>query len=810
MNILMCKYNNYFNKMVKKESSISAYQDYAVKTYVNINFELNDGVNTSLVLNMDEQIFPNYIVCYKDDTIDSRWFILEQEKIRNHQYRFTLKRDVMVDFWNDIIKSPMYIEKATLNNNDPMIFNSEGMLFNQIKTSEHLLKDAIDTPWLAIYLAKEFDVKGLIGTDGFEIRQYNNENWLMRKIVTQATAADEVVNTHDDLPYINLEGMNLRTKNSKYSIKIPTRLDLGEEQQDGYIVNNFSIDGYEHDDFYFVNDDTSLPQILISESSDTIGAINNVNTGTSYVQSIANTINIYNLDELLRLDGKTYSVEEDPDTIYVYNVREIDANEVINVQNGSYQNQLIDSPIYDEAINSGLVQLLQTKTFPKQLSNSEVIEVSGKFVRIDIEILASVDRTFFIPITTVTQDGSNYTPDTNGFKANNHTSEAYDVLMIPFSTLSFNGTLYSTNDRNARMQIATNLFQSSAIVADIQIVPYSPIRYDIVNNRIVLSGNYDINPILHLGRDNILRVIDNGIFLRNVQFTKHYQYNIRYDDKKISNECDSYRLCSPNYSSVYEFTPAQFTFGSDMNPITTWNVDCVLKPIQPYIHVYPNFDGLLGSNFNDARGLICEGEFSISQLNDAFTNYALQNKNYDAQFKRSIQNMKTNFKLGMAQSIINGAGQTVTQGIGGALLGGPAGAVGGITAGALDTMASAGFSYAQFREQKDFAKDNYNMSLQNIRAVPDTLTKVTAFNQNNKIYPFIEYYTCTDAERDALRSKLKYDGMTVNRIGMIKDFFRGEEQFIKGEMIRLESLEEDYHLASEIYGCLLRGVFIYD
>ena len=47
----------------------------------------------------------------------------------------------MVDFYDVITNSPCIINRAMLDENNPLIYNSEGFDFNQIKTNEILLQD---------------------------------------------------------------------------------------------------------------------------------------------------------------------------------------------------------------------------------------------------------------------------------------------------------------------------------------------------------------------------------------------------------------------------------------------------------------------------------------------------------------------------------------------------------------------------------------------------------------------------------------------------------------------------------------------
>ena len=57
-------------------------------------------------------------------------------------------------------------------------------------------------------------------------------------------------------------------------------------------------------------------------------------------------------------------------------------------------------------------------------------------------------------------------------------------------------------------------------------------------------------------------------------------------------------------------------------------------------------------------------------------------------------------------------------------------------------------------------------------------------------------------------NKLKYNGMTVMTIGKIVDYIRPEETYIKGRLIRLESIPDDFHMVNSIADELYKGVYI--
>ena len=77
----------------------------------------------------------------------------------------------------------------------------------------------------------------------------------------------------------------------------------------------------------------------------------------------------------------------------------------------------------------------------------------------------------------------------------------------------------------------------------------------------------------------------------------------------------------------------------------------------------------------------------------------------------------------------------------------------------IDEVASKGETLRT--EAMNYKQDMFDYQLGNIQALPYSLTKVTSLNNNNKIFPLLEYYTCTDREKDAFAKKLAYNGMTV-------------------------------------------------
>ena len=125
-------------------------------------------------------------------------------------------------------------------------------------------------------------------------------------------------------------------------------------------------------------------------------------------------------------------------------------------------------------------------------------------------------------------------------------------------------------------------------------------------------------------------------------------------------------------------------------------------------------------------------------------------------FDRQIKNMDVqndvNRQGALAQAIvapITGAAAGATAGaklpgggVYGAIAGGVAGAIGGGITGGIDYANTI----KMMEENRQYAIDMYGYNLQNIQAIPTSLTKTSALTYNTRVWPFVEYYTCTSKE----------------------------------------------------------------
>ena len=805
MNILIGNYNNYYNRQVKVPG-IGELEDYedameAVDnrplplTYENINFNPNDGITTELILgkgnNLETSIIngPDYLVAYgSDEAIDSRWFILESNRTRGGQWKLTLRRDVLVDFKDAVDTAPIYVQKAIINDvTNPLLCNNEGLVVNQIKKDEIGLYDRTKCPWLVMYLKKGVLGSTSIGTSG-KVTIDVPEN--------DADVYETLTTPIGNWSMATYESTDYKVMESPKFIVFWTRTNT---------VNDYR---------YLCNATESSADYITGAHYTTNLTAPYTNTSSTFKAML----NQYYKDHYSTLYTKLSNDQGlgTYDGIWKYN------NKIIKDSTGKYYK----ITVYENSklpIGTAFLDGTNYPTLKTQMqtlwNNMLDISVTANDTAFGLKGTLYKYRLRMDEVTSIETvvDFSAYT----GTGATD--SMLYDVIAMPYGDVKSWGSgglidVDSTAERSLRVMnsLARNL--GTSYVLDLQLLPYCPVQ-ELINPSIdarmsikylhdqCLTGEYDSSytDIIYVPTTiNSEFNITKGITISDSSAVPDTF------KKKYVNDCTMIRLCSPNYNGVFEMNLAK----NGMS-INRFNVDVTLKPQTPYIHVNPNFKDLYEKDYNDARGLICGGDFSLGLISDAWIEYEIQNKNYQNIFDRSIQNMDRNNSINMQEAMFQAAAGTV-QGAGtGATAGFMAGGGYGAAAGAIIGAATAGVGgvmdvanlQARQKETKSYAIDNYNLQLGNVKALPYGITRTSALTYNNKLVPFIEIYECTEEEKEAYYLKLKYDGMTVGKIDYLPAY-EGGDNFFKGQVIRLPDLLDDNHVAQAINEEIMKGVYI--
>lgn len=816
-NLYLCAYNQYYNKQVKRESTLEDYMDYVVYSteeyqLSNSAFVPGDGIDTQHVVNTPDAAYDYLIVTDEEGNIASRWFVIQADYIRGQgirvsaQYRLTLRRDLIVDYYDAVVSAATYIEKASLlSTENPLIYNSEGFQCNQIKTKETLLKDVTNTPWIVCYFDKTGPVEEgnrVISTTtqsalaSYEYSMSALQALLNKKLYgaiqgdVSATAKGNFSSTVQSTGQTTLYTYDIGSNNT-YSVPLDY-IDMNIKFSDISIVRPEN----------FIKEYANKWAQHFEETGDAA-------TYKSYFYSYAGeTNNSSLLITLNRMEGKVIK-DTDSDTYYR-----------ITLERNLNDNLSVALPVNSELYNlsSAAMQAIGGTVLTTGTNGFAMNANIASAIITKIEVVSGAN----VSMTLGTVDTRVKTEDA-----------PYDIFCMPYGSVAYGlrddwATEYTEEGitMNVAQKIAT---VCGAFLYDIQLLPYCPCMdyWSYTNYRFDINATGIVNDTqLQVIRNEKDGIMSFGFWCKKASFRAEVanfnSIKVPTDpvEFKVANECDKYRLCSPNYNGVFEFTATK------NRGILGFEINCTYKPQQPYIHVNPIFNGLYGKDFNDSRGLICGGDFSLPRVNDAWVDYQIQNKSlYDA-FDRQIENMETTYKYNKEQTKIAGIINAMSAGIAG---GGAAAAITGKSGASASTMGIAsvgvgltaaagsaiGLSKDLYYMQKlqdeaiSYANDQFGYSLQNIQALPNTLTRVSAFDINNKLYPFLEYYTCTDIEKDALRNKLKYNGMTVMTIGTIADYIQeNNPTFIQGQIIRLNNLVEDYHIALTIANEVHRGIYI--
>ena len=745
MTLYLLPYFNYYNRNILKYDTTEDYlaEFGEIDILYGINFIPNDGIRTTQIVNYTSgsdwsqsaakgEIAPGYVlVVNENDEIVSRWWVIESQLVRNGQARLSLLRDVIADYYDTILETPSFIKKGYISNiYDNAIYNNEDMTFNQIKTKETPIKDASATGWYIGYIAK---------TVGGESSTVSISKVSQKLIGSYASIEQYPYNQYQDTPFIG--DYNSFTTVVNYTPymeqgwdeygnpKLPTHNATGALSTPYGAVLSSSSQGYR-----MKVSGNALQSVFASviRQVQNLGvdwknlsyAYTNVNRGTA-------------LNDFLAQDGKYVEIAD-----ITYRIK-------INTKENNTQYLTLEntSPYADK------VKQVINNTNAEWTSN--VIDTStivGKLCGIEydyysytIELIREVDAdiTYTIPVSR------------------NHCVDApYDIIAIPAGKMYFTteGPTFDCSSSLSRAIVDELIIKLDKQGYDWQYLPYCPFDDDAFSPD--GDSGYAKLDITTLKETEYTKIGSAGetstiaLYPSHANFTKtigKYPITVPRDpiEFKVANECDMYRLCSPNYNGQFEFSAAK------NGGVFAWLIACSYKPFNPYIRVAPAFKRLYGFNFEDARGLICGGDFSLPQTRSDWEAYELSNKNYQVMFDRQIENMEVNNAVQRKLekwNVATGALTTgITAGMAGNMMGGAGvGAFGGIGAGAISAV--AGIADIKLNEQlraeaMDFAKDQFGYQLQNIKAMPHSLTKVGAATEDYKIWPFVEYYTCENIEK---------------------------------------------------------------
>lgn len=793
--LLIEKFNNYNNRFLKRFDTVQEYVDYCTENSLNYslstskdtNFNKNDNIHATHVFN--ENLDPSYLIWFDKTSGDiiSRWFVLHYTHLSGNQFRAELKRDVLADNKEEILESPCYIEKGYVDSSDPAIFNKEDVLLNQIKTSETLLRDDSKTSWIVGYIAQDHPA-------------LSNKEFTLNSKVDMNITSD-----HTDWDYAGLCDGSEKTTINPESNENKMRFVLNAPVN---YKHEFMFNGSSHSEYsnLFLMDwwDVSHEDLDAYRASDWYSSINWATCMQNVLLDQPSWVSREDFNYLYSLLGKKIQFNDGIYTLSISQNSDVIQDDWSYWDAGNLYNYLYG--VVNSALQGGITGVRRYPVAYKLLLKkfrftlTQVTDIQGIYKYSIPQTVRKLEdapyKMFCIPYY---KDVITTNPD-YGFSLDGLTrTDCSADLMLAWAF-------------NIAKEFGNSLY-------DLQILPYCPLSNWRGRSGVTNAAVWSVNKTEHVDYEYLIETIEGVNYSRGVisfcdVSTKEQvldKYAIVIGNPKIANQCYSWRLCSPNYASVFEFN------ASENGGVNGYNVRYTYKPFQPFINVAPIFEKLYGKDFKDNRGLILSGDFSLPVVTDAWVNYQLNNKNYLLAFDRQIETLELQqdwqFKQGVANAITGTLKGGTTGGMAGGMVGGPWGAVAGAVVGTVASGVGGVMDLTMQKElqrdAKDYAKDNFKMNIQNIHALPNTLNKVSSLVATSKLFPFVEFYKCTDTEIEAFRNKLKYNGYTIERIGFIKDFLNpSDTTFIKAKLIRNETITCDADELLEIANELNKGVFI--
>lgn len=798
-------WHNYTDKK-KHQLTNSEINQYKMYEEDNVAFNHGDFVNCECVTKPSVPVLnkqPNYMIVYNGTTIESRYYVLSYQYMDGEPaenfgtYRATFIRDVVVDFKRSLTQQLCRIRRGSLPTNQfsPILVQPEGINLNKIKVNQMDIKSWDgDAQWLTIFYDQTveeanrtitFDWSGKIFADyqfstmksdysaqGFSLSENGMSNTAYKRTVWGYLLILKGSNNSKDW-------ISIRVAPGSY---ITALAEEGNQASDAakeacdILTNKITL--FDKLELYNIIDD----EYKYDNTSKILTLVNKYNNQLIQLTDKISRVNISTGEKSVSFSTSSSITARVAQTI----------GQIIAKHGGSSIYQT--GPYEFEEVG---FDLLNWQTLFTEVPTTGQLILPGKFKLDDINL---------------------------------------GCVTIPFGsniTLKNGSTTYTMDSATVKSIATSGWTNTGSSIKDIQILPYCPMGQlnsekagATASNTIDISSqneNYKIPMNITASEAAVYY----GLVVTQSSLDYRFPLNLTISDNlKIESMSKTYRLMSSNHKSGFDFNLAL------NNGVQYMSMSYTLKPYDTIFRICPVFnqDSLYGGNYKDARGLIWQGGFSLSQITDAWVEYKLQNSTYESIFDREIKSLeisqdaarqqeilayqtayqnaqtnidatKTKAAIGGALGILGSIGSFATGNVGGGLLGlaGAAGSIGGGVASinAQEEIADRNLQTAKQSqalndtlraEAIDYKKDIWYLTNQAIEARPSTIAANTEYSHINNSKAYIEVYDCSEVEKDYLRKYLKYHGMKIDQIGLLKNYLIEDGDYIEATPLFLEGL----------------------
>lgn len=797
-------WHNYTDKK-KHQLTNSEINQYKLYEEDNVAFNHGDFVNCECITKPSVPVLnkqPNYMIVYNGTTIESRYYVLSYQYMDGEPaenfgtYRATFIRDVVVDFKRSLTQQLCRVRRGNLPTNQfsPILVQPEGINLNKIKVNQMDIKSWDgDAQWLTIFYDQTveeanrtitFDWSENVFADyQFSTMKsdYSAQGFSLNESGTSKTAYKRTVREYE----LILKGSN----NSKdwIDVKVLSGGDVVVGALEGSQGSDAALEAGLLLNLAPVSDILEICDILDAEY------------GYDNTSKILTLVNKYN-NQIIQLTDKISRT---------------------NISTGEKSTSKSTSSSITARVAQAIGEIIAKYGGPSIYQNCPY-----EFVEVNFDLLNW--QTLFTGVPTT--PGQLILP--GNFKLDDIN---LGCVTIPFGsniTLKNGSTTYTMDSATVKSIATSGWTNTGSSIKDIQILPYCPMGQlnsekagAAASNTIDISSqneNYKI-PMNITASDTAVYY---GLVVTQSSLDYRFPLNLTISDNlKIESMSKTYRLMSSNHKSGFDFNLAL------NNGVQYVSMSYTLKPYDTIFRICPVFnqDSLYGGNYKDARGLIWQGGFSLSQITDAWVEYKLQNSTYESVFDREIKSLEVSQDAARQQEIL--AYQTAYKnaqtsidaakskaalagitGIGSAIVGAATGnpmalmgAAGALTSGLNSAIGigaqqeTADRNLAAAKESQrlndtlraeaiDYKKDIWYLTNQAIEARPSTIAANTEYSHINNHKAYIEVYDCSEIEKGYLAKYLKYHGMKIDQIGLLRNYLIEDGDYIEATPLFLEGL----------------------
>lgn len=749
----------YTNRRIIASSVLSNETYYKDINYLNIDSP--DSITGHIIyIRADGEELPTYI---KDSTNEKLWYVSGITQLRTKKYQLSLIRDILSEVPYNWKQEKAYINAGMAVYRNYNQYKTWGLPYTNTKLSSSRLNINGKSSYFVFYVNETEDnghevdlvltgtanaiggeesvinVNTLNDIPGYTSASTNNTylksiNTDFRVIMSYPFGGDNIILTSDQTSYVDVSSINA-TK--EYTVTPGPNMSWN-----GILP---APEGLNKTLRYPTNTNEQRWRVSIGTG---LNAWNNYMTGTinnvAPYSNLLPLINNYLGKTIKTADGKYYKLELSEFPTNQINVR-LNNNDV-RVQ------QLVQELATSMGVNKSAMSFVGTEflraTIIQSLVKVTAVELANEAIPYSFTLPANKRKLpkSGVRCINIVADGTGGMDDTR----------LEEILQLA-----------QTNVTNGREVPGSSI---AGRILDIQKLPFRIATPTQSASNIIINNS--LMTATQVENDDLLYETNTTVYTSNKEVTR-------------------VRLVSPTYKTQFEYSP----YLSNNN--TKIDVKITLRPYQSSIYIRPTTVGLLLNDFDDKNCMIIEEDFSLTKVTNAWSEYVLQNKNFQSIFDRQVQGreLEQSWERRVeqaqakadnwnARNISADRAKTYTGNL--PIIGNVAGAIGTgfqnqdyMEASRLDRE----YAEALRQESMSMARDMFQMQNSNLKSQPSMPKSITTFDAKTLDGVYVELWGTNPTEMNAIAIYYENNGHRIDDYGTFEEYYG---PFVRGRIIQSE------------------------